>query len=104
MRYLTMKLFELARSKNVTFVTIFIMMATFTAGFFLLRLHHNSQNRSGVFLEYLSNVPPNFLERVVENIPEVYQLRAMTFLAPFYHSMFSRQEANQLWLISAPIY
>jgi hypothetical protein len=99
-----MKLSTFFKGKIAISVVSLIVVNVFTFGFFLTRPYHDPHNVTGVFSVYLGHTSPDLLQRIIGNIPEIYQVRVITLLAPLYHNKFSRKEASQFWSTSAPIY
>lgn len=85
-------------------IGVFCLFCVGILGFFLTRTYQNPQTNSEIFSEHLDNEQPNFIERIVGNIPEILQMKLITTFAPFYHGMFSSEEAQRMWSTSAPLY
>ena len=93
---------ELVLLTAVICIILIICLGSF--GYFLSRGYKNPSIGNGIFFERFGNNSPNLIERFIDAIPEIYQMKVVTTLAPLYHGLFSKEEARRAWLVSLPIY
>ncbi len=83
-----------------SFVVFFVVFL----GYLFFNRYKNPASSSGLFVEYLEKSSENPIEHMIGNIPENLQVRMITAVAPFYHGMFSKEEAAKTRTTLLPVY